>query len=380
MLEQNKYRILSLSFASYTSIFLALIPVIYVSNGFTPEQIAILSSMYTFGAIVQTSFSPVTLRLGIKRTLLFNLSVLVISCLFLFLFNNFVVYLIFVTMYYIFQAPNIGLIDNFLKLISEQQNIKFGTLRAFVSAGWGLGTILALPFMYYFTENSLLLLIVGLILITLMTISVVRVEEVKGETQRLFRIDILKNRDYRKILFISTLIMGVWSIKSSYQTLLILDKTTSVYIVSLISVISIMMELLIIPRVEKLYSLYGYKKLLSVAACAGMILTFGYYYFDSIFIIIVLASLHGVLCGIMIPLNVFKVRETVSEIDFDSAMLTMYSIQNLFAFILIILVVNQIYVLLNIELVFLFLSAVLLFVIVINSRMNYTCKERTTRL
>lgn len=369
---ESKYKVLSLSFASYTSIFLALIPVIYVSNGFNSTEIALLSSMYTFGAIVQPMFTIATNKIGIKKTLLLNLVVLMTSCLFLFISKNFMVYLIFVTMYYIFQAPNIGLIDNFLKLISEQKKLKFGTLRAFVSAGWGLGTILAIPFMYFFSEKSLIVLIIGLIILTFFAINKVHITEPRITEKKLFKWDLLKNRSFRKVLIMSCLIMGVWGIKSSYQTILILSKTSSVYIVSIISVISILMELLIIPRVEGLYNRFGYQKLFSLAAVAGMVLTFGYYFFNSIAIIVILASLHGVLCGIMIPLNVFKVREIVPNVDFDSAMLLMYSVQNLFAFLLITLIINQVYILINVEVVYLILSLFLVFIILLNTQMNYT--------
>lgn len=372
MSENSKYTVLSLSFASYTSIFLALIPVIYVSNGFTTKEIAFLSSIYTFGAIIQPLFSIMTDKIGIKKTLMVNFMVLIISSIILFLSENFLIYVIFITLYYVFQAPNIGLVDNFLKLISEQRNIKFGKLRAFVSAGWGLGTILAIPFLYYFSEKSILVLIIALILITILAIFSVQIKETQETCKKKIKLDIFRNRQYRKVLLISTLIMGVWGIKSSYQTLLILSKTSSVYVVSIISVISIIMELLIIPHVERLYHKYSYKKLILVASAAGALLTFGYYYFDTVIIIIALASLHGVLCGIMIPLNVFKVREIVAPGDFDSAMLSMYSIQNLFSFILITLLINRIYVLINIGAVYLFLSMILVFVIILNSRLDYS--------
>lgn len=359
MYSKYKYRILSISFASYTSIFLALIPVIYVSNDFTTSQIAFLSSMYTFGAIVQPLFSSMTNKLGIRKTLTINLLITLVSTAVLLISTNYFVYAVFVTLYYIFQAPNIGLIDNLLKLISEQKDISFGNLRAFISAGWGIGTIIVLPFMIFLDNKIILIVVMLFIVLTIFGISTVDVNEDIVTTKTL-DLRFLSNKDFLKIFLISTMVMGAWSIKSSFQTLLLIEKTSIAAIISIVSVISILMELLIIPRVEILYKKFGYKKLLVTATLAGIILTFSYYAIDSILLIILVASLHGVVCGIMIPLNVFKIREVLDLKFFNTAMLTLYSVQNLFAFLVITLVINKLYVNYNVEVVYLSLSVILI--------------------
>lgn len=375
MKKTTDYKIVSISFASYTSIFLALIPIIYTSNGFSANEIAFLSSLYTLGAVIQPLFSIHTQKYGIKNTLLFNMFILFISCFVLFITKSFLIYAIFIFIYYIFQAPNIGLIDNYLKLISEQEELKFGILRSYVSAGWGIGAIGVLPFMYFFPEKVILLLVIILILLTIFYIKKIELKPVQNNTNESIkapkRQNYFKNKEFLAVLIISTLLMGTWSIKSSFQTLLIISKTDLVSVVSIISVISILTELFMIPRVENLYRKFGYKKLVFFAILAGFLLTFGYYKINNIILLILLASLHGLLCGTMIPLNIFKVRDVLGLEHLNSAILTMYSIQNIFAFIVMTLFINNVYINWSVSFVYLILSFILLVTAIINSLLDY---------
>lgn len=284
-----------------------LLPFFYTSKGMNESQIAILLSSAYIASLLQPVVGYITdLTVGPKKMLKYISLCMIAFCIGLIVAQEFLVLLMFSFLFSVTRVCTFPLVDNITMDYCEEHNINYGKVRKGASFGFGLGIFLAIPFGLFATELTMFMPIV-LCLILILNLSkikynikstneVVTIAQYKND----FKI-LISSKKYLLFIFLNFLIMGISSIKLSYQTTIVQDLGVTVLYVSILNFTTIIPELLLISKTEKIFKKYKITTVFTLIIFIGITHTTLLMFINNIYIILLFTMLHGLMMAMYIP-------------------------------------------------------------------------------
>lgn len=316
-------------------------------KGFSDGEISIilgvlpLISIFTFfvwGAIIDKY----------KKLVFFNKLVYSMNIATLFLLykiDNFKLFFIINLIRTIMLQPSGVANDEYLLNLSNKYGVRFGKIRVFGTIGYGIAGIVSTISLAYLGINKSIL--ISSIFLTTTLILFFRLPEITGSEEKVVSkdksylniINILKNKDFRLFIYTYGILTGVIAASVNYGTPILMIKLDAPdAFIGLIPIFMIAFEVILLPVIEKLNF---YDNVNYVFKLVGILLIIRWVIFgfaNSYIIIMVLALMHGLINGLLLPMQ-NKLIWTLVPKDKHS---TAFIITNLFCYTIFPAVINLI--------------------------------------
>ncbi len=296
------------------------LPIFYVSIGFTNVEVGILASVLYLGAICQPLVGYICDISGNKKLILTSLFILIIIIAIIMInITNFYIMAILSFGLSACRMPMFGIMDDMSVTYVQKVGGNYGLLRSGASWGYALGVFFLLPFYKIGFDNPVIILLILLCLvvtITLISLKDVGVREYKNKDnkesdKKQFRQEAkekLLSKKYILLLIINVLLMGTGAAKMPYQTLKLELLGATMFLIALANFITIIPEMVFMPKVEKFLGHLSIKKILYLSLLVSVfqnsLIAFAP---NSIFLVSVM-WLHGILMAIYIPMFFIELK------------------------------------------------------------------------
>lgn len=351
-------------FAFYSSIFAAFIPIFYKQQGFTDVQIGLIISVGTLAGIVQPVFGLLADgKLDIRKVLNINVAIIAICFAILFFAKEYFVVFFLIFLYNMFQAPNYSLIDNVVVRYSIQSKTNFGTTRRYITLGWAISVMLVTPLINKFGDNTFLIICMFGALMLLFFLNRAKVdfsnerskEEVEVAEKGTFKRDLLvliKNKEFILYVIFAATFVSTWALRQQYQSLLIYKYTTNPMYISVIQFTGILFEVLLATWYAKAKNRIGTKNLYFIQIILSIAMFLAYGLIDNVNLIVVFASIQGVVQAMLVPSLVYAAREIVGSELSNTAILTTNSATSICSFIIASVVLTPVFAVYGVQAVY----------------------------
>lgn len=336
-----------LFYAVLGGIFTAMMPIYYVNLGFSEVQIGFLTALVYAGALIQPIFGYLSdSKFDTIKVIKFNLLLVLISCLALFIFESFLLVALFVLVVAIFRAPIPVMADNAILSYLNRHHKNYGSFRIYASFGFGASMLLSLPFMYLLGFKYFLIFtfICGVIsLINLYKIPTIKVKKNIDYSYISDLKKLLKNKKYRLIVAFNLLFLGCGSVKLAYQSLLLQELTGDALYSSVAFLLSTVPEIFLMRYFAKIDMKFSYAQYMIFAILLVFIQVVVFATVTNPNVILLFCLLHGCCMSIYIPGFITKLKDSVEEEISTSAIVISSTMQCAFAFLFTMFLVTPIY-------------------------------------
>ncbi len=306
--EQKLFYLNYFLIGSIANVAVVLLPFFFISKGMNSAQIVLLISMTYLSSIFQPFLGYITdVTIGPKKMLEVSAFMMIILSFLMYILTGFYALLILTFLISIFRNANFPFFDTLTLNFTKDNNLNYGALRKGASLGFGLGAFLASPLVYFNGPNSIVLLT-----IILSTILIFNIKKIKYDTKKVtpeeeithyksdFK-DLIKTKKYIILIMAHLLVVGITSLKLSYQSQLIDSKTDSILYMVVLNFIIVLPEILFISKTEKLFKKYDISVILFFILFINIFHTIFLYKANSLLLILLFASLHGIVMSIYLP-------------------------------------------------------------------------------
>lgn len=351
-------------FAFYSSIFAAFIPIFFKQQGFTDVQIGLIISVGTLAGIVQPVFGLLADgKLDIRKVLNVNVTIIAMCFAGLLFGSDYFVVFFLIFVYNLFQAPNYSLIDNVVVRYSIQSNTNFGTTRRYITLGWAISVMLVTPLINKFGGNAFLIICIFGASMLLFFLNRAKVdfsnERSKGEVEvaekGAFKKDLLeliKNKEFILYVIFAATFVSTWSLRQQYQSLLIYEYTKDPLYISIIQFTGILFEVLLATWYAKAKNRIGTKNLYFIQIILAISMFCAYGFVDNVILIVIFASIQGIVQAMLVPSLVYAAREIVGSKLSNTAILTTNSATSICSFIIASVVLTPVFAMYGIQAVY----------------------------
>lgn len=302
---------------------IVLLPFFYVAKGMNNAQIGLLLSAAYLAALLQPLMGYLSdSHFGPKKLLKYVFYLLILLCIFLYFSNGFFQLFIFSLLFSICRNLTFPLLDNIALDWCHKNDVFFGGIRQGGSIGFGLGAFLAVPFALVFNSYSIIFLplilsIIFLFILKNLTHNISKVENFE-EVSYLNNFKILiKNKEFIVLVLIHLFLMGISSLKLSYQATLLSNLNAPIYFIVILNFFTIVPEIFLISKTEDKLKNIPIYKLLAIPIILNIIHSFILFKSNSLFIILIASFLHGFSMSIYIP-NFFAYFNSVIPKDLSA--------------------------------------------------------------
>ncbi len=343
------------------NLFVTALTLYFITIGFNPVQIGILTSIPFLASLFQPFVGLIIDRAKNKIhiyqlfTLFFLVNTIILS-----MSTNFYVYVVFVFLASITRLSFFGMLDSIMIPSVSNYGGNFGLIRNYASIGFGLGMVLAYPFIKDNLHNFFYVVIVfttiNIVLASLINASV---DSIKQKEKPNIKKDLttLKNNEVFILLILSNfLLFGITGIKVNYQPILLESLNASAFLISIVSFVMVIPEIIMMPKLSHIRQKYQDKTLFLYAFIMATIQLILMFLVQSPILLVILTLMHGLANGIYIPLYSQTLISKVSASVSSTALMFSLTIQFLFSAIVSFLIITPIYVNFGIRYVFLTLA------------------------
>lgn len=281
-------------------------------KGFSDGEISIILGVLPLISVV-TFFVWGAIIDKYKRLVLLNKIVYSMNILTLFLLykvDNFKLFFIINLIRTIMMQPSGVANDEYLLNLSNKYGIRFGRIRVFGTIGYGIAGIISTIALAYIGVNNAIL-ISSIFLVTTLILYFRLPEITKSEENNSYKgksylniIEILKNRDFRLFIYTYGVLTGVIAASVNYGTPILMIKLGAPdAFIGLIPIFMIVFEVILLPFIEKLSF---YKNINLVFKIVGVLLIIRWVILgtaNSYITIMILAIIHGVINGLLLPMQ-----------------------------------------------------------------------------
>ncbi len=271
-------------------------------------QVGLLLSASYLAALLQPYIGYISdTKYGAKKILEIVSILIIISSLLLFLSNTFLLLFIFSLLFSISRNVTFPLVDNIALDWCKINNVSYGKIRQGGSIGFGVGALLGVPLVIIF--NTEFLIFLPIILSTILYILIIKVEyninihpEHKGF--KLYKTnfkELIKDKIFIILIVIHLLLMGLATLKLSYQATLLSTLNAPVIFIVLLNFFTIVPEIFLISKTEKFFKNTPIYIILIFPILINLIHTFILFKSSSLLIILLASFLHGFSMSIYLP-------------------------------------------------------------------------------
>lgn len=349
-------------FAFYSSIFAAFIPIFFKQQGFTDVQIGLIISVGTLAGIVQPVFGLLADgKLDIRKVLNVNVTIIAMCFAGLLFGNDYFVVFFLIFVYNLFQAPNYSLIDNVVVRYSIQSQTNFGVTRRYITLGWAISVMLVTPLITKFGGNTFLVICIFGAAMLLFFLNRAKIdfsnERAKDDTAEkgTFKKDLselVKNKEFILYVIFAATFVSTWSLRQQYQSLLVYEYTQDPLYISIIQFTGILFEVLLATWYAKAKNRIGTKNLYFIQMLLAIVMFLGYGLVDNVILIVIFASIQGVVQAMLVPSLVYAAREIVGSKLSNTAILTTNSATSICSFVIASAVLTPVFAMYGIQAVY----------------------------
>lgn len=349
-------------FAFYSSIFAAFIPIFFKQQGFTDVQIGLIISVGTLAGIVQPVFGLLADgKLDIRKVLNVNVTIIAMCFAGLLFGNDYFVVFFLIFVYNLFQAPNYSLIDNVVARYSIQSQTNFGVTRRYITLGWAISVMLVTPLITKFGGNTFLVICIFGAAMLLFFLNRAKIdfsnERAKDDTAEkgTFKKDLselVKNKEFILYVIFAATFVSTWSLRQQYQSLLVYEYTQDPLYISIIQFTGILFEVLLATWYAKAKNRIGTKNLYFIQMLLAIVMFLGYGLVDNVILIVIFASIQGVVQAMLVPSLVYAAREIVGSKLSNTAILTTNSATSICSFVIASAVLTPVFAMYGIQAVY----------------------------
>ncbi len=323
-----------------TNVFIIALPFILADKGFSASQIAIIISITYLASVFQpvvgyfadkTQKPKLILQIGL-------IAVLVLSLVFTYASSQIIV-MISIIIISLFRATFFPLYDNIIATHCQHYALSYGKLRAGASYGFGFGIFLLVPFVLIGGwASSFLLLVVCSIISFYYMFSIDDTLVYQSASKKVSYVEdskqLAKNNNYMLLIIINVLILALSAIKLTYQSMLLVELDASIIALMLINFMVVLPEVILLPKFDRLYSKTSDYKLFYIATTIIIIHSLLLFITHSIFLIFLVAPLHGYVMSIYLPSFFMRLKRSVAPTISSTAFLFNATIQSLGSYII----------------------------------------------
>lgn len=291
---------------------IVLLPFFYHAKGMSDGEVALLLSATYLSSLVQPVFGYIAdSTIGPKEMLKkISIGIVLVSVL-LFFSNAFISLFVFSFIFSMFRNLTFPLLDNLALTFCGKHNFTYGVLRKGGSLGFGSGVLIALPILLVFNIEYVVMvpLILGIVLLIILinlkfdTDAVenkVTLNEYKEAMSELF-----KSKRFILLLAIHLCLMGMSSLKLSYQSSLLDSLGVSVIYMVTINFATILFEILFISKTQIIFRKVHLSFILIIMIFVMILQNMFLLKSSSLILILIAALLHGVTMALYVP-NFFE--------------------------------------------------------------------------
>lgn len=300
--------------AIYMSVFIYIVPVYYLDNGFTVIEVSKMSAMLSFGAVFQPIFT-IFIKDNRRLKIVYNvLAIIVSSC--LILISQIFVYKILIILFFVYSLgaqTTSSLSDNIVANFAITSNRNYGEFKKFSTLGWGLGVILCLPVVYLLSPQYMFLFLALVAILGLMLIN-------KSSGFENYAIETFAIKDFKLILtdkfiiwfiIFSSIYNGILTAKSYYLSTLLSSVSGSDILISLLPIVLMIPEVIVLLVYTKISRAIGYKSIYYICVGLLFLLLLGCGLIFNPIILLLVMSLHGVISGLFLPTMLMVVHHKI---------------------------------------------------------------------
>lgn len=297
-----------------------LLPFFYHAKGMSEGQVALLLSSTYLSALVQPVFGYITdSTIGPKEMLKkISIGIVIVSVL-LFFSNTFFTLFIFSFILSICRNLTFPLLDNISLSFSGKYNVEYGVLRKGGSIGFGFGVLLAVPVLLAFDVVYIVFLpfIIALILLLLLlnieydltsSKSIVRLDEYKENIGVLF-----KSKRFVLLQIINLCLMGMSSLKLSYQSSLLDIMGVSVLYMAVLNFTTVLFEIVFMSKTQKMFRKNHLSFIITLMVIVSVSQNIFLLTSSSIILILLASSLHGIAMALYVPNFLSYISKVIPE-------------------------------------------------------------------
>ncbi len=293
---------------SLANFSIVLLPFFYISKGMNTTQIGLLLSASYLAALLQPYIGFLSdTKYGPKKILKVVSILLTLNSLFLFFSNTFLLLFIFSLTFSICRNVTFPLVDNIALDWSKENGIAYGIIRQGGSIGFGVGALLGVPFVILFNLKFLIFLPLILSFILFILIKNISYDiqihpEHKGFN--LYRSnfkELIKDKMFIILITIHLLLMGLATLKLSYQATLLSSLNAPIFYIVLLNFFTIVPEIFLISKTEKYFKNIPIYIILIFPIVINLIHSFILFKSSSLIIILLASFLHGFSMAIYLP-------------------------------------------------------------------------------
>lgn len=334
----------------------------YIQIGFDASQIATLTGISFVGALFQpilgyfidrTKLPLMILQISLGAVILISFLLTMTTEYFLFVILVFCLSLFRLSLFSIFDTYNINEV--------QHSNGNFGKLRSGGSLGFGLGSFLIIPFTGVNDYVNIFYVIIvlalcAMLLLNLLEDRILHTKRAKPISQKKIKF----TKTFYLLVIFNLILMGMMSLKMSYQPILLESLGASTGIISIANFAIIIPEFLLIGKTEHLTRNLKDSTVFMIALGISVLQLFLLTTTKNIYLLIFVFSLHGLAMAFYIPgFSRILRKNLVSEIS-GRGFLVNISMQSLGIYLINFLIITPLYINFGVAYGFLGIMVVLL--------------------
>lgn len=342
------------------NLFVNALVLYYVQIDFSEIQIGLLASVSFLAALFQPIIGLVIDRSkSPKRIYQYIILFYILNIFIMSLTTNFYIYIILVFLTSISKLSFFALLDSIVIKSVNNYGGNFGRIRNFASIGFGVGMIVAFPFIsngdiYNFFYVSIIIGIINILAVQFIKQAPVKriaearvIDDVKAITS---------NKVVVLLIIANFTIFGIMNIKMSYQPLLLNSLDATPFMIAIASAIMTFPEIVIMPFLAKFRSKYSDQTLFVYAFVLTGIQLFLFSITKNVYLVLIIISFHGFANGIYIPLYSITLLSKVKDSVSSTALMFSITTQFLLSAVVSFIIITPVYVTFGISAVFFVLS------------------------
>lgn len=284
-----------------------LLPFFYAGKGMGDMQIVYLLSSTYLASIVQPALGYIAdTTIGPKK-MLKNVSFgIVVISIIMYFSRGFLLLFILSFIFSIFRNATFPLFDNLAIGYCEKHKIEYGGVRKGGSIGFGLGVLISVPLYSLLGTNALILIPTVLAFILIYIVKDVEysnnlhvkvtIKDYKNDLNEL-----LKSKKYLLLIVIHLMIMGLCTIKLSYQSTYIESLNVTILYIVILNMFLVIPEIILISRTKKIFSKFNISFVFMILIIINIIHASILYFTTSTGVILIFSVMHGIVMSIYIP-------------------------------------------------------------------------------
>ncbi len=344
------------------NLFTTALVLYYLEIGFNEAQIGILASVSflaaifqpVLGVIIDRSRTPKKIYQFIIISFLLNLFIMSLT-------TNFYFYIILVFLASISRIAFFAALDAIVIKSVDYYGGNFGSIRNFASIGFGIGMLVAYPFIindiYNFFYVSIVVGIINILVVGQLHNSTnekeVKKLNIKNDMATLFN-----NKVFMGLIITNFFMFGMMNIKMTYQPILLQSLGASAFMISLSSIIMTGPEIILMPLFNTVRRYVSDKSIFIIATTLTSIQLLLFSQLNNVYIVLALVSVHGLVNGFYIPLYSQTIVSTVDDKLSSTALMISITTQFLLTSVISLFIITPIYVKYGLNMVFLLLSMI----------------------